>query len=289
MFSKMEPIDFEGKTIDEAIVKACRQFQVPRERLQIEIIAEANPGFLGFGAKKAVVRASLLQLEREIDSEVNSINEPVHHPESDSRISLDHLSLPPSSSPVKKSAHVKKYTKEKGATPFKKDDLKRPSEDTADTLSDNAINSKQLLEGILTRMGFSAEVKARETQEAIFLRIIGDKDGLIIGKKGQNLDAIQYIVNKAAHHSSIDSKKIVIDAEEYRKRREESLVETAIKIAEKVKKTKKPATLGPMNPHDRRVIHLAIQEEKTLTTKSRGEGEFRKVVILPAQVGNHRP
>jgi spoIIIJ-associated protein len=283
----MEMIDFEGKTIDEAIVKACRQFQVPRERLQIEIIAEANPGFLGFGAKKAVIRASLLQLETEIDSEVNSINEAVHHPESDSRISLNHLSPPPSRPPIKKITHPKRRKKEKDAASLKKDDLKHPSEDTVGKLSDDAIDSKQLLEGLLIRMGFSAEIKTHETQEAIVLRIIGDKDGLIIGKKGQNLDAIQYIVNKAAHHSSIDSKKIVIDTEEYRKRREESLVTTAIRAAEKVKKTKKPATLGPMNPHDRRIIHLAIQDEKTLTTKSRGEGEFRKIVILPAQIGNH--
>ena len=275
----MKTIDFEGKTIDEAILNACREFQVPREKLQVEIISEANPGFLGFGAKKAVIRACLLQIDREIDSAVNTMT--------DSEGSLSSLSSSSSSS-TKKSAHTKKYKKEKGAKSFIKHDTKHPSEDSAGELSDNAIKSTQLLEGILTRMGFSAQVETQETQEAIVLKIIGDKDGLIIGKKGQNLDAIQYIVNKAVRHSKIDGKKIVIDSEEYRKRREESLVTTAIRVAEKVKKTKKPATLGPMNPHDRRIIHLAIQNEKTLTTKSRGEGEFRKVVIIPAQPGNLR-
>ncbi len=279
----MEPIDFEGKTIDEAILKACREFQVPREKLQIEIISEANTGFLGFGAKKAVIRACLLRIDREIDSAVNSMNGSV----TDHGASLSPLSSS-SSSPIKKYSHAKKYKKEKAATVFIKHDTKHSSEGSTGELSDNAINSIKLLEGILNRMGFSAQVKTQEMEDAIILKIIGDKDGLIIGKKGQNLDAIQYIVNKAIHHSIIDSKKIVIDSEEYRKRREESLVTTAIRIAEKVKKTKRPATLGPMNPHDRRIIHLAIQNEKTLTTKSRGEGEFRKVIIIPAQLGDHR-
>ena len=261
----METINFEGKTIDEAILKACSEFQVPREKLQVEIISEANPGFLGFGAKKAVIRACLFQIDREIDSAVNTVADP--------------------ESSHKKYAHAKRYKKEKGATSVIKYDTQHSSENSNGELSDNVINSTQLLEGILTRMGFSAQVQAHETQDAIILKIIGDKNGLIIGKKGQNLDAIQYIVNKAVHHSIIDSKKIFIDSEEYRKRREESLVTTAIRAAEKVKKTKKPATLGPMNPHDRRIIHLAIQNEKTLTTKSRGEGEFRKVVIIPAPRG----
>jgi spoIIIJ-associated protein len=76
---------------------------------------------------------------------------------------------------------------------------------------------------------------------------------------------------------------VVIDTEEYRKRREKSLLETALQTAQKVRKTHKPATLGPMSPHDRRIIHLALKNDKSLTTKSRGEGEFRKIVILPAR------
>jgi spoIIIJ-associated protein len=275
----MEPVDFEGKTIDEAISKACSAFQVAREKLKIEIIAEANPGFLGFGSKKAVIRACLLELDREIDSIGNAGCDPVD------------LFSPLSSSaapPIKKYAPAKKYRKKKTEASSPRHPAKRPSEEYFGELSANAVNSIRLLEGILSRMGFSAEVKAQESQDAIILKITGDKDGLIIGKKGQNLDAIQYIVNKAVRRSTTDSKKIVIDSEEYRKRREESLVTTAIRAAEKVKKTKKPATLGPMNPHDRRIIHLTIQNEKTLTTKSHGDGEFRKVVIIPAQFESHR-
>ena len=145
--------------------------------------------------------------------------------------------------------------------------------------------ARRLLEGILTRMQISSPVDAEETEDAIILNIRGDGSGLLIGKRGQNLDAIQYIVNKAVHHSANGHKMIVIDTEEYRKRREESLVTLAMRIGEKVKKTNKPVTVGHMNAHDRRVIHMAMKSDETLTTKSRGEGEYRKILILPARRG----
>jgi spoIIIJ-associated protein len=274
----MERIDFEGKTIDEAISNACLAFQVPREKLQIEILSEAKPGFLGFGVKKAVVRARLLQIDTEIGSAVPVAIEPK-------------ASIPPPAFPsnfsIKRSARPKRGEKKGTSTAsFTKHKTQRASETSKGKLSTQAINSVKLLEGILTRMGFSAQVKTQETQDAVILKITGDKDGLIIGKKGQNLDAIQYIVNKAVRHCAVDSKKIIIDTEEYRKRREESLVTSAMKAAEKVKKTKKPAILGPFNPRDRRIVHLALRNDKTLTTESRGEGEFRKVVITPFHTGD---
>ena len=145
--------------------------------------------------------------------------------------------------------------------------------------------AKRILDGILTRMQIDSPVAVEETEEAIILNIKGDGSGLLIGKRGQNLDAIQYIVNKAVHHSVNGHKMIVIDTEDYRERREESLVAMAMKLGEKVKKTRKPVTVGHMNAHDRRIIHLAIQNDATLTTKSRGEGEYRKILILPARRG----
>lgn len=143
----------------------------------------------------------------------------------------------------------------------------------------------ELVEGILTRMNIPARVKLSETEDMVMLTIVGDGDGLLIGKRGQNLDAIQYIVNKAVHRTGNDSRRIVIDTEKYRKRREDSLLTTALQTAQKVKTTRKPVTLGPMNPHDRRIIHIALKNDKTLATKSRGEGEYRKITILPARRG----
>ena len=135
-------------------------------------------------------------------------------------------------------------------------------------------------------MLFECRVTVQETPEKIILNIEGDGSGLLIGKHGQNLDAIQYILNKAINKSDAERKMIMVDSEAYRKRKEESLLVLAERIREKVKKTKKPVSLSNMNAHDRRIIHLALQEDEALTTKSRGEGEYRKIVILPARRGN---
>jgi len=147
------------------------------------------------------------------------------------------------------------------------------------------IKALELVEGILTRMNIPAQVIIKEESDAVIIKITGDGDGLLIGKRGQNLDALQYLVNKAVHHTRSGSKRIVIDTEEYRERRENTLLSTALQVAQKVRKTNKPMTLGPMNPHDRRIIHIALKNEKSLTTKSRGEGEFRKIVIAPVRRG----
>ncbi len=136
-------------------------------------------------------------------------------------------------------------------------------------------------------MTFECQVKATETDDTIILSIAGDDSGLLIGRRGQNLDALQYILNKAINKSDTERKMIVVDSEEYRKRREESLLGMAERIREKVKKTQKPLSLSHMNAHDRRIIHLALQEDEALVTKSRGEGEYRKVIVLPAKKGKN--
>jgi spoIIIJ-associated protein len=136
-------------------------------------------------------------------------------------------------------------------------------------------------------MSFDCQVSVNETPEKIILNIEGDESGLLIGRRGQNLDALQYILNKAINKSDNDRKMISVDSETYRKKREESLLEMARRIREKVKNTQKPVSLGHMNAHDRRIIHLALQEDESLTTKSRGEGEYRKIVVLPARKGNN--
>jgi spoIIIJ-associated protein len=299
----MEAIDIEAKTIDEAIKKACRKFQASREKLKIEIIAEGTPGFLGFGSKKALIRASILQIDRELDNLMTGGNTPapVIVPEAP-------VDPPPAapSTPFKKESGEKNGGKTETSNrnqekPIRADGFRvrqqrKPPEPTktarverpAATTSMNqpeALKALELLEGILTRMDIPAQVKLQEADDAVMLKIIGDGDGLLIGKKGQNLDAIQHILNKAVHHSINDGKRILIDTEEYRKRQENSLLATALQTAQKVKKTRKPVTLGPMSPHDRRIIHIALKNDKALTTKSRGEGEFRKIVITPTRHG----
>jgi len=244
----MESLEVEGKTIDEAIEKACSEFGVPREKLNIEIISDGASGFLGLGSKKAKIRASIMSIDMTIDA-----------PPEQSRKAVQ--KKPPVSSDFTQSV---------------------VTEESAET---TATKAKRILEGILSRMSLDCPVTIEKTPDTIILNIKGDGSGLLIGKRGQNLDAIQYIVNKAISKYADNRKMIVVDTEGYRKRREESLIALAANLAEKVKKSKKALTVGHMNAHDRRIIHLALQNDESLTTKSRGEGEFRKIVIMPVKKG----
>jgi spoIIIJ-associated protein len=258
----MEGMEIEGKTIDEAIENACNTLRVPREKLNIEIISEGSSGFLGMGAKKALIRASLLHIDMEFDTPVDRPPEPkgkVAHGTAAPDERGERAAAPPAT------------TARPASTPV---DGKPAAEE-----------AQRILDGLLKLMQIESPVVVEETEEAIILSIQGDGSGLLIGKRGQNLDAIQYFVNKATHRSPNGHKMIIIDTEDYRKRREESLVALAMRLGEKVKKTKKPVTVGHMNAHDRRVIHMAMQNDASLTTKSRGEGEYRKILILPARRG----
>ncbi len=232
----MQSLEFEGKTIDEAIEKACQKWQVSREKLNIEILTERTSGFLGLlGNKPAKIRANLLSLEETLNGKFAS-------------------SAPESA------------TQSSGQTASK----------------NPAFQAKTVLEGILTRMKLTCPVTILETEEKIILNIQGNGGGLLIGRRGQNLDALQYIVNKAVRKPPQDRRMIVVDTESYRQRREESLAALAAKIGERVKKTGKAVTLNYLNAHNRRIIHMALQSDAGITTKSRGEGEYRKLIIVPA-------
>jgi spoIIIJ-associated protein len=259
-----EFIEIEEKTIDEAIEKACQEFGVPRAKLNIEIISGESGGFLGLFSKKAKIRASLLDLDIDFSFE-DSPKENIE-------------------AIITKAEPKRKHEKEIAA--------EKPQMDIEPEViipdSPVAIKARDLLEGILQRISPEYHVNCIETQEKIILSIEGDESGLLIGKRGQNLDAFQYILNKAINKIDNEHKMILIDSGKYRKRREEFLLGLAEKIRKKVKKTKKPISLANMNAHDRRIIHMFLQEDKTLVTQSRGEGKYRKIVILPARTGNHK-
>jgi spoIIIJ-associated protein len=139
------------------------------------------------------------------------------------------------------------------------------------------------LRGILERMGMDGVVEAREDDERITLEIQGRDAGLIIGRQGATLDALQYLVNRMVAHGQEDAgrKPIAIDAEGYRGRRAESLVELAHRLADKVRKTGRPVAAQPMSAADRRVMHLALADASDVTTRSEGEGIERHLIIMP--------
>ena len=146
---------------------------------------------------------------------------------------------------------------------------------------DALILAKDALEGILSRIPVEASVQAATNDGKIILDIDGDKSGLLIGRKGKTLDALQFIVNKIVNKAMERKMNVVVDSENYRKRREESLKQLAFKIADKAKRIQKPVATNPLNPHDRRIIHLTLKPDNELDTRSRGEGLMKKVLIIP--------
>lgn len=141
--------------------------------------------------------------------------------------------------------------------------------------------AKEILENILSLIPIDSRVTAERTDGKIALDIEGDKSGLLIGRKGKTLDAIQFLVSKMVNKNLGKRTTIVVDAENYRKRREESIVQLAMKMGDKAKRIQKPVATGPMNPHERRIVHLALKEDENLDTRSRGDGLMKKVLIIP--------
>ena len=164
----------------------------------------------------------------------------------------------------------------------KKAKIKITLEKQEEVSNENGLRlAQEALETILELIPVETIVNAEQTDGKIALSIEGDKSGLLIGRRGKTLDALQYIVNKIVNKALDKKTYVVVDSEDYRKRREESLTELALKMGDKAKKIKKPVTTNLLNPHDRRIVHITLQDDNDLDTKSRGDGLLKKVVIIP--------
>jgi spoIIIJ-associated protein len=140
---------------------------------------------------------------------------------------------------------------------------------------------RTILHEIIRLMGFEVEVEKVETEETIGLTVSGAEAGHLIGKKGQTLDALQFVMNKIMGGDAAGRKLITVDAGGYRERRREALTELARRLGEEVARTGKAIAVNPMSAHDRRIIHLALKEKAGITTRSEGEGAERRLLVVP--------
>lgn len=147
--------------------------------------------------------------------------------------------------------------------------------------TDEILLAHQTLEKILSLIPVEATIHSDRIDGKVNLTIVGDRSGLLIGRKGKTLDALQYLVTKIVNKALDRKVHLVIDSENYRKRRTDSITQLALSLGEKAKRIKKPVMTNPLNPHDRRLVHLALKEDDDLETRSRGDGLLKKVVILP--------
>ncbi len=165
-----------------------------------------------------------------------------------------------------------------------------PNETVYEGPDDEAMTmARESLKNILEKMELEAKIAVKRISERVILNVEGENSGLLIGKKGATLDALQFVVNKIVNRTRETKVRIVVDTEDYRRRRHQSLIEMAEKMAEKAKKGSRPVTISALSAHDRRVVHLALQGDENLKTRSRGDGPYKNVVIIPAGVKRSGP
>lgn len=157
--------------------------------------------------------------------------------------------------------------------------ITKPAKVRISLKEDPSSTPEGILKTLLAEMGIEADVNTRVSDGNIYLNINTPNAGLLIGRRGRTLDAIQHLLNCIVNRSSLVKRRVIVDAEQYRERREEILTSLAHKLASKVKTTGQEIVVEPMNPQDRRIIHLALQNDEQVTTFSRGEGSLRSVVI----------
>ena len=161
----------------------------------------------------------------------------------------------------------------------KKDTKKESVAATASSAGEVQNDPKEFLSKVFDAMGMTVQIDVERTDEEINIELSGDDMGVLIGKRGQTLDSLQYLTSLVVNKGSSSYTRVKVDTENYRVRRKETLENLAKNLAYKVKRTKRPVTLEPMNPYERRVIHSALQNDKYVSTHSEGEEPYRKVVI----------
>ena len=240
-----------ARSVDEAIAAALAELGVKEADVNIEVIQEPAKGFLGLGAKEAIVRVSVKR---------GSAAAPAAVPE---EAAVPVAEAKPE--PVHK-LHVDaadgRYTSDK------------PEE-----------NAKQFIADVLGAMGIEVKVDARLEDDVIYIDLEGDDMGIVIGKRGDTLDSLQYLTSLVVNRRSDNYIKVTIDTENYREKRKEALIALSNRLAAKVTKSGRKFALEPMNPYERRIIHANLQDNEDVTTFSVGQEPYRKVVIAPKNGG----
>ncbi len=254
----MKKIQITAKTVEDAITEATLQLGATSDKIEYEVLEEGSAGFFGIGKKEAVITAWLKESEekeKKAPKEVKKETKKKKENKKDKKKKAE---------PVReaKPAPVKK---EKELTPV--------NEETKKTC-------EKYLSEILTAMGLKAKISSKDEEDnSLYMDVEGEDMGLIIGKRGQTLDAIQYLLNRVANHCQEGAVRIRLDTEDYRERRKKTLENLAKNIASKAKKTHKNVVLEPMNPYERMIIHSALQQDPAVTTYSKGKEPYRTVVV----------
>ena len=288
----MEFKEITAKTVDEAITKACLEFETSSDNLEIQVVQEGTSGFLGFiGSKPAVIKVRKKVQEEEFDilkelakEEKKEKKTPVKEEKKEPKKEIK-KEMKPVKEP-KKGTVTKTQTENKEVKPVAKEaqpkpEPRKPVVRTEEQVQQMKQDAEKFLTGVFGAMELPVEITMNydKTADCLEIDFAGEDMGILIGKRGQTLDSLQYLVSLVVNKESEEYIHVKVDTENYRQRRKETLENLAKNIAYKVKRTKRSVSLEPMNPYERRIIHSALQNDKYVTTHSEGEEPFRRVVV----------
>ena len=248
--------EFQGKNVDHAIEKASDELSIPAEKIKHEVLAYGSSGIFGLvGVKKAKIKVFV-----EEDKNHRKRVRPVNQETTPRRI--------------ERSA-ADGDTHESEAAPKVDEEL--------------IASGRRSLQTIIDGITVGASIDVAQKKERVLFSISGGDTGVLIGKRGQTLEAIQYLLEKMINKRSTNRVRVLVDVEGYLDKRKSNLQLMASRMAEKAKRTKKPVTIGQMNAHDRRIVHIHLKDESGVRTQSVGEGYYRKLMIFPKkQAGSKR-
>lgn len=270
-----EKKDFFGKTIADAIKQACDTFQIPQEELNIEVVEAGSTGIFGFIRKKAHIRASCKPIQAEPVTEKKNAGK---------KKAVEPPAPPQKAEPAPQTENPQPVP----ASPIPKTEsslIEDEEESTPDTAPEEPLSEESIqyvreeLGRLLELMGLPSQVEIEAQGSSVRCHIIGEYQEDLCGQEGKTLDSLQYLLRKIATRKISERIRIAIDVGNYREKRQDELQEMAIQLATQVKEDGKTQIIASLNPSERRIVHMALQEDKDIRSRSVGDGLFKKVLI----------
>lgn len=280
----MEFVEKWGTDVDTAVDLALDELKTTRDKVDIEILEEPSRGFFGIGSKLALVRVKMKQEPKKSESKKAVQKKSEKNNRKSSIKDID------------KTEDKSHFTNEilqddnkinDGVDNIKKEEKSQINKDTSslDTILDDKVPYPEeniavpFLKDVTEKMGIELEFTPYKANDYIFIDISGKDTGTIIGKRGQTLDSIQYLTNLVLNKNKEEYQRVILDAENYRTKREKTLEQLAHRLAGKVIRTGRTQKLEPMNPYERKIIHTALQDDSRVTTRSEGKDPYRRVIV----------
>ena len=254
-------VEFEGKNIDQALARASDELKTPVERLEYDVVSYGSSGIFGLvGAKKARIRVK--------SGDVHGITRDAKEQARD---------LVKDAFQLDEDAYEEDDANDGGDPDGPESAQSLPSEEMEKAMA----RGREALQRLVDFITEGSKIDIETIGQRIVYKVEGGNSGMLIGKRGQTLEAIQYLVEKIVNKQNEQRVRVLVDVEGYLQIRKSNLQKLATKMAEKAQKTKKPVTIGQMNAYDRRTVHLYLKNNSSVRTQSVGEGYYRKLIIFP--------